>query len=153
MAANSKRERIVLAVVAALETMAGLTTVVRQRPTLEQLEGTAPTELPKAAVTAGLPVPDPHMSERQNTRLRDKFVSNMEVDVVVYDLLYADTAYDTRVSSLVDDLWAKLQSDQGWGGLAVSTAIKPDANVGIWDPYLAVKMTLTIQYIHGTGGI
>lgn len=153
MANNSKRERLLLAVVAALEGMANIKSVVRRRPTLEQLEGTAQTELPKIAVTAGLPVPNPHWNERQKTRLRDQFLSDLVVEVVLYDLLYDDDQYDTRISSLADDLWSTLNSDQGWGKLAVSTAVAPDADVGVWDPYLAFKMKLTIQYIHGIGGI
>lgn len=153
MAANSKRERLLLAVVAALETVAGIKSVVRRRPTLEQLEGIAQTELPKIAVTAGLPVPNPHLSELQKTRLRDKFLSDLSVDVVLYDLLYDDAQYDTKVSFLVDDLWVALNADQGWNKLAVSTVVAPDMDVAIWSPYLAFKMKLTIQYIHGIGGI
>lgn len=153
MAANSKRERLILAVVAALEGMAGIKGVVRRRPTLEQLAGIAQTELPKIAVTAGLPVPNPHWNERQRTRMRDQFLSDLNVEVVLYDLLYDDDQYDARVSSLVDDLWVILNADQGWNKLAVSTVVAPDMDVAVWDPYLAFKMKLTIQYIHGIGGI
>lgn len=153
MADNSKRERIILAVVADLGTLSGVKTVSRRRPTLEQLQGTAQTELPKIAVTAGLPVPDPHMKELQKTRLRDKFVSNIELEIVYYDLLYNDDEYDSRISSIADDLWTLLHANQSWGGLATATDVRPDSDVAIWDPYLAFKITLTIQYIHGIGGI
>jgi hypothetical protein len=153
VAANSQREQIILAVVAALGTLEDVKSVVRRRPTLEQLQSIAQTELPKVAVTAGLPVPDPHLNERQRTRLRDKFLSNLEVEVVLYDFLYDDDAYDSRVSSLADDLWVLLNANQGWNGLARSTVVQPEADVVVWDPYLAFKVTLTIQYIHGIGGI
>jgi hypothetical protein len=68
-------------------------------------------------------------------------------------LLYDDDLYDAKISSTADDLWVTLNSDQSWGGLAAGTEVAPDADVAVYDPYLAFRMKLTITYIHGIGGI
>ena len=153
MALNSKREQIMLAVVAKLNTLTGILKVSRRRPTLEQLTSIANTELPQIAVTAGLPVPNPHFDEQGRLKRRDLFISELGVEVVFYDMLYDDDSYDATISSFADDLWVALNSDQTWGGLAVETEIEPDSDITVYDPYLAFRMKLTIKYIHGIGGI
>ena len=153
MASDSKRERLIVSVVQALKGLADVKEIRRQRPDLDQLKELPNTLLPLLAVTAGLPVPDRHWNERQPTRTADMFKSDLLVEAVLYDLLYEDSEYDSRVSSLADDMWVILHADQTWGKLAVQTTVDPDAEVAVWDPYLAFKMKLTITYIHGIGGI
>ena len=153
MADTSIREWLILSVVDKLKDVANIKEVSRRRPTLEQLQSMAQTQLPLIAVTAGLPVPNPHWNERNPTRKTDKFKSDLVVDAVLYDMLYEDDQYDSRISELANDLWIALHSDQTWGGYAAQTTVAPDADVAVWDPYLAFRMRLTITYIHGIGGI
>jgi hypothetical protein len=161
MGTNSKRESIILAVVSAVSSLERIVTVQRRRPTLESLQGVSSTQVPIAAITAGLPVPNRHVSTSGGTskpgvrshRRADVFISTLSIELVVYDLLYDDDQYDTRLSDLADDLWSILHADQSWGGLAIGTDIEPEANVAIYDPYLAFKMICRITYKHLTGGI
>lgn len=161
MGTNSKRESIILAVVSAVDALERIVTVQRRRPTLENLQGVSSTQVPIAAITAGLPVPSRHFNESGGTgkpgvkphRRADVFISTLSIELVIYDLLYDNDQYDTRLSDLADDLWTALYADQSWGGLAIGTDIEPEANVAIYDPYLAFKMTCRVTYKHSTGGI
>lgn len=153
MATNSKREQIIAAVASGLGDLPKINSVKRRRPNIKDLEGIAQTQLPLAAVTAGLPVPVEHIDRSRGHERADLFLSELTIEVVVYDLLYGDDEYDTRVSELADDLWVKLWADQTWGGLAEGTHVEPDAMVAIWDPYLAFKLICKTTYKHTTGGI
>ena len=39
------------------------------------------------------------------------------------------------------------------GGLAIETRVLPDAQIGIWDPYVAFKFLVEVHYVHTLGGI
>lgn len=151
MAVNSKRERILTLVKEQIDTLASIKFVQRKRPTLEDLRNVASTQLPFVAITASLPKPDPHLSKQVAGDRRDKFVSELEVEVICYAL--DNETPDTTISTLADDLWVIAHANQLWNGLAIGTEVKPDAVAGVFHPYLAFKMKLNITYIHGLGGI
>lgn len=150
MAANSKREQIIEAVKAELETIGSISTVVRKLPTYKDLENFALTQLPVIALVGGLPVPVPHSVGRRVAG-RDVFVSNLSIELFCY--FQDNTSPDTTLSSILDDVWAKLYSDPTKGGLAIETTLTPDAYQDFWDPFYAFKLNATIQYSHLKGGI
>lgn len=150
MAANSKREQIVLKVVSELEELTSVKSVVRRIPTREELGEFALTQLPVVAVVAGLPVPMPHVVGRRPAG-KDVFLSNLTVSLFVY---FQDrTTPDSTLSTLLDDIWAKLYADEKKGGLAINTTLTPTASHDFWDPFYAFKLDAVIQYSHSKGGI
>lgn len=151
MAAGSRREQILARIASTLEAMDSIAFVQRKRPSLEDLKNIASTQFPFVAITAGLPKPDPHTSPRYKGAKNDKFISGLEVEVICYAL--DNTSPDTTVSSLADDLWATVYSNQLWNGLAIGTEVMPDTVSGVFHPYIAFKMKVLVHYIHGLGGI
>jgi len=156
MATNSKREQILVAVVNNIEDIPAISVVKRMRPAFADLENVAHTEIPLVAVVGKLPAPVQKRSGRQ-TGIIDKFLSDLEVELYCYALENVEP--DTKVSDLSDDLWSKLYSDPTLitdaypKGLALWLNIRPEVQVGFWDPYIVFKMICTYQYVHDTGGI
>jgi len=149
MAANSKRERIVQQVVTELEAVSSVTTVIRKLPTYEDLGKFALTQLPVVAVVAGLPVPIPHPATRGTGK--DIFLSELALSLYCY---FQDNVNpDSTLSTLLDDLWAKLYTDQEKAGLALGTVLKPTAHQDYWHPFYAFRLDAIITYTHGIGGI
>ena len=156
MADNSKRELIILELISNIEDISSIVTVERVRPSFADLGNFAETQLPLVAVVGKLPKPFPKRSGRQ-TGVVDKFVSDLEIDLFCYAMDNVNP--DSKVSDLVDDLWAKIYSDPTLitddylDGLTLQVEVMPEIQIGVWDPYVIFKIVCTYKYVHGTGGI
>lgn len=156
MAANSKRELIILELVNNIEDISSINTVERVRPNFADLGNFAETQLPLVAVVGKLPKPVPKRSGRQ-TGIVDKFISDLEIDLFCYAMENVNP--DSKVSDLADDLWAKIHSDPTLitddylKGLTLQVDVMPEIQVGIWDPYVVFKMVCIYKYVHTIGGI
>lgn len=153
MAANSKRERIIVKVKTLLETLGTINTVVRRKQTYSELDDFALTQLPVAAVVGRMPkTPSSgittHISRRTSV---DVVISELRVDVFVY--AQDKETPDTTISNLADDLWALLYADQKLGGLVIELRLELEENAEYWEPFLAFKITVVTKYKHDTGGI
>lgn len=153
MAANSKREQLLVKVVEKLGTIDSITTVSRKGfSDFHELQNYANMQLPVAVVLGGLPQPNEKFSGR--TVKLDRSQSKLEVDIIVYAL--DNETPDTTVSTLADDIWATIYADMSLGltsVVVIDLRIIPEAEVLVFDPYLAFRMTLSITYLHGKEGI
>lgn len=153
MAANSKREQLLVKVAQKLGTISAIETVSRKGfSDFHELENYANTQLPVAVVLGGLPQPSEKFSGR--TRKLDQSQSKLSVDIIVY-ALDNDTP-DTTVSTLADDIWSTLYADMTLGLTSVTVLdirIIPETEVLVFAPYVAFKITLVITYLHGKESI
>lgn len=152
MAANSKREQILVAFKSLLEGLPSVKKVDRRQPTSpEDLRRIAGTQMPFIAMIGGVPQPVEHVSGRGPGGV-DVVVSNLDVALFIY---YMDnTTADSTLSNIMDDVWAKVYSDQTLGFRFVTgTTISPNTEVAVWEPYVAFSMNTKITYHHTTGGI
>jgi hypothetical protein len=135
-----------------LEELNSIKTVDRVMPGgLSDLEQYAATQLPLAAVVGKLPDPTYKMSAR-NVHTIDMVTSVLGVNLFVY--AEDNVTPDTTVSTLADDIWAKLLADETHGfKWVLSTLIHPDVNVAVWAPYCAFNMLVNVTYLHDKGGI
>lgn len=152
MALNSKRERILVAVVTELEAIDAISTVNRIQPAgLKSLTGYAETQLPLVAVCGQLPMPTQKRSARTGHTV-DQVISVLGVNLFVYAL--DNVTPDSTISSLADDIWTKLLTDETHGfKWVLGTGIEPNINTAVWDPYCAVNLKVNIEYLHDKGGI
>lgn len=152
MAANSKRENILVAFKALLEGLPSVKKVDRRQPTSpEDLRRVAGTQMPMVAMIGGVPQPKEHISGRGPGGV-DVVISNLSVALFVY---FMDNATaDSTLSDIMDDVWAKVYSDQTLGFKYVTQiTISPNTEVAVWEPYVAFSMNIKITYHHTTGGI
>lgn len=151
MAANSKREQLLNRVEALLGGLSSLSYVERKPlQGIKELQAYPQTQLPLAVVLGGMPVPDEKFSDR--TRKLDKVQSTLGVNVIVYAL--DNVTPDTTISTLADDIWTAIYQDITLGfKWVLGLRIVPEANVAMWDPYVAFSMLVNITYLHDKGGI
>jgi hypothetical protein len=151
MAVNSRREQLLVKVVAELNALASIGTVERIQPTgPSELENYAAPQLPLAVVLGALPTPNIKFSQRE--RNVDIVVSDLGVDIFAYAL--DNVTPDTTISTLADDIWAALLADITHGfKWVISTKVLPEPGAGIWHPYCGFNMRAIITYKHGKGGI
>jgi hypothetical protein len=152
MAANSRRERIILAQKVILEGLSSINHVQRKQPSsLSELEQYPITQMPLLALVTGLPSP------QNKTRGRkpggpDFFHSELVSKVYCYG--QDKITPDTTISSLLDDIWSALHSNQTLGlKFVTSCIISPGVETGIWDPYYSFVVECKYMYYHTTGGI
>lgn len=150
MAANSKREQIILQVKRELETLRSIKTVCRSRPSLTELSTFSSTQLPLLAIESSLPSPVQKPSFRFPGKV-DLFISNLEIKVFCYELENVNP--DSVISNLADDLWVKVYEDPQHNGLCLKTDILPQIKTAIWHPYIAFFFKINLTYQHTTGGI
>ena len=150
MALNSKREQILEAIKGKLTELSSITTVERVRPSFDDLDSIANTQLPLIAIVGKLPKPVQKLSSRVQGQ-PDKFVSALGVEVICYAM--DNVTPDSTVSNLADDIGAKLFEDPTYNKLLQKIEVDPEVQIGIWDPYVVFKMVCSATYIHGTGGI
>lgn len=150
MAANSKRELIILQVVSEIESLNSINKVMRRMQSHSDLKNLAITQLPAVAVVARLPVPDEHTTSRSRIQ-SDVVISSLIVDLYIY--FQENNNPDSVLSDLVDDVWAKLNVDQHKNKLVLSTKVKMIENPEYWDPFVAFKASCHFTYVHSTGGI
>jgi hypothetical protein len=151
MAANSKREQLLVKVVADIGAIASINTVKRIQPNgLSDLNSYAATQLPLAVVLGNLPTPNLKLSQRE--RNADVAISDLAVDIFVYAMDNVNP--DTTISTLADDVWVKLLEDITYGfGWVITAKVLPEPGTGIWPPYCGFNMRAIITYKHGKGGI
>lgn len=149
MAANSLRERIIVANKTLVEAVPAVSHTERTVQQYSQLQNFAETQFPVVAVVGRIPIPVEKHTGRDGSV--DLIISRLRVDFYCY--LLANEEPDTAISSLMDDLWVKLYADQKRSGLVLSTEITADENYEWWAPFAAFKMTVTHRYKHGPGGI
>lgn len=150
MADNSLRERIIEANKVLVESLTGIKTVTRTIPEYSQLQDFALTQLPVAAVVGRLPVPKGKPTGRRAGDV-EQVRSRLRVDIFVY--LESNVNADTAISSLLDDLWRVLWTDQTRGGLTLDTEVTMQEDSQRWAPFMAFRVAVFHHYIHDTGGI
>ena len=152
MAANSKREQILVAFKAILEGLPSIKKVDRRQPTSpEDLSRIAGTQMPFVAMIGGVPQPVEHFSGRMPGGV-DVVVSDLNVALFVYFMDNASA--DSTLSNILDDVWTKVYSNQTLGFKFVTgITISPITEVAVWEPYVAFSMNVKITYHHTTGGI
>lgn len=150
MADNSKREQIILWIASQLGDISSISTVVRKMQAYSDLETFALPQFPVAAVVGRLPVPIEKKSTRKPGGV-EIIKSTLAVDIFVY--IQDNVNPDTSISTIADDIWAKLYADQLKGGLVIDTTLNIDENHAYWEPFVAFKLTDNSIYVHDTGGI
>jgi len=152
MAANSRREQILLKLIDELDALRTIKFVDRKQPQgISDLQQYAETQLPLAVVMGRLPAPEYKISRRDGHTV-DMVTSVLGVDVICY--AHDNVNPDSTISNLADDIWAALLADETHGFQWVTgTVIIPETNIGVWDPYCAFSMLVNITYLHGKGGI
>jgi hypothetical protein len=124
--------------------------VARIMPTYADLQTFAVTQFPVAAMVGRLPVPQMKRSGRTGHAI-DVITSSLKIDNFIYIQVMEDP--DTELSDILDDVWAKLYSDLTYGGLVLSTELTPEEETGVWEPFIAFKLTTEVKYTHNTEGI
>jgi len=155
MAANSKRERIILQVVSEMESLipSVLRTVKRQLPAgIEDLDRFASTQLPLACVLGLLPEKESLQGGNRGTSADCSLVKS-KLDVQVFGYFMDNVTPDSTLSNLADDFYRVLNADPSKNGLAIGTEVLPDSNVGNWEPYVAFKFVCRVTFIHSLGGL
>lgn len=152
MGTNSRREQILVALKALLETLPSIKKVSRRQPTSpEDLRRIAGTQMPYIAMIGGVPQPKEHMSGRHAGGV-DAVISDLSVNLFCYFM--DNTTADSTLSDIMDDVWAMVYTDQTLGfKFVTSTTLMPQAQVAVWEPYVAFSMITKITYHHTTGGI
>jgi hypothetical protein len=149
MAANSKREQIILADIAIVKAMAGIKTVKRTLQSYSDLQNFAGPQLPAVAVVGRLPVPENKFSSRSGQV--DQCISRLRVDLYSYALANEDM--DSLISSLMDDLWVELYKDPTRNNLVMNTYLEVNEEIEFWPPFIAFQISCIHQYKHSTEGI
>jgi hypothetical protein len=158
VAENSKRERVLVALVAVVDAITSLNSTSREQPAdPKELASIPITKLPMAVITAGLPVPDENDMQRPGAGLGSAR-STMDVNIIVYGQYGVAGAGaqnpDTVISNIADDLWRALQATPNLGFKWVSKMnVRPTPTKAVFRPYFAFSMTAAITYVHDKGGI
>lgn len=150
MGADSIRERIVNFIIAEIQSLETIKTVIRKQPSYNDLKLFSNMQFPAVAVVAGLPVPEEKVPGRSSSAY-DRIISDLDVKVFCY--LQDRANPDAMISNLLDDLFSKLYQDKTKGGLVISTILKPEENYEYWDPYGAFCLIVKMKYKHTIGGI
>jgi hypothetical protein len=111
----------------------------------------AATQFPAACLAGYLPMPTPHNQGRAPGSA-DRFISELRAQIMVYGREVSDP--DIWISSIADDLWAKLHESPTKGNLLSHLRIDfADATPRYQRPYTYFTVTIYGTYTHGTGGI
>lgn len=151
MADNSIRERIILANIELLKSISKINSesVIRNVPTLNDLENYSLMQLPVVSVVGKLPEPQNHFSSRDGQV--DYIISSLSIDVYVF--FQENEEIDQKISYLLDEFWVKLYSDPTRGSLVHATWITCNPVPEYLPPYSAFQLTINHKYKHTTGGI
>lgn len=152
MASNSRREQVLLAVISLLEDISSISSVKRVQPnSVDDIRRYSSSQMPLAVVIGGIPQPKEHRSGRGRGQV-DLFISTMKVEVFVYFM--DNTNPDSTISSLLDDLWAALYTDQTLGlQFCNGLVVDPKVTTAAWTPYGAFSVNIMVEYFHTIGGI
>lgn len=146
---SSKRERIILADLAIVQSIQEIKTVQRTMPSYKDLSSFATTQLPVVAVVGRFPVPENKFSTR--TGQVDQCISKLKVDIYCY--LIANTDSDSELSNIMDEFWRILYLNPTRDNLVINTVLEPKENNEYWAPYIAFQITCIHKYQHDPGGI
>ena len=152
MAENSIREAILASLEDAMRKVALAKTITRTWPSFAAMENFSETEFPVIAVVGGLPDPAEYKRSARRKAGVEWFRSVLKVSIFLYDR--STTAKcDTRLSDLADEVWKKFWLEPTFGGYVEEcSASFPELPETI-DPYIASRMSVSLKYLHTTGGI
>lgn len=152
MADNSRREQLLLKLKENLEEITAVKQVTRVQPnTLDDIRRYSTTQMPLIAAIGGVPQPKEHLTGRGPGGV-DIVLSELKVDLFVYFM--DNETPDSTLSSLMDDIWAKIYEDQTLGfKWCNGLTIDPKVEIAAWRPYVAFSMSVLLMYFHTTGGI
>lgn len=149
MAENSKRELLIKADIALVQSISEIVKVERRMLQHAELQEFAQTAFPVAAVVGRMPTPEEKISSR-NTDV-DQIISLLKVDIFTY--VQTNDLSDASISSLADDLWRVLYTDQTREKLCIGTILEINEKVNVWNPFAAFQITAIHTYVHTTGGL
>lgn len=148
---NIIRENALVYLTAMIESISSLSTVRRVKQLHSDLGNVAVTQFPIASVVGRLPQPNLKLTGRAPSGM-DKSISLLRADIIVY--AQVNENLDTLISTLANDIWVKIFSDQNLGGNVRSIVeFEFTEEVQYWVPFVAFKTVVSYQYIHGIGGI
>lgn len=150
MAENSIREQIIENTITAIEDIPGIAHVARKKLGFDDMASISQAQMPYAAIAAGLPN---GTLKRSNMKAGDvqKIISELVIEIIIYGVDNINP--DSSISSLADDVWAKLYEDPQRGGLCISSEVKAEIETGIFDPYFVFSLNYIAQYVHTTQNI
>lgn len=149
MAENSIREQLILSNESLLTSLGIFNGIKRVRLSHSDLSEFAHPQFPVLAIVGGLPQPDPHEVSRGVPK--DIFQMKLVIQLFVY--IHERNDFDTMISSIMDDMWRILHTDQTRGNLTYETIIKPAKDVYAYAPYAGFQMLIEHKYQTGIGGI
>lgn len=143
-------------VLVALETLLGgislIKKTLRKKPTsIEDLKRYSSGQMPLLVMLGGVPQPNGHINSQRGFKAKDIFLSALSTNCYCYFMNNTDP--DTELSSLLSAIWSTCMADQSLGGLVLETTVKPDLRIASWDPYVAFRVDIIVNYYHGIGGI
>jgi len=144
------REQFLRAVERKMREIGAFGHVVRRKCGYNELTNFAQSQFPVLAITGSLPVPKGKRSGRE-PGVDDVYVSSVSAHCWIY-LRGGDDA-DEFVSEFAQRTWAKLHETPRWGRTDVIGSEYEFGDPEFRHPYAAFRVTVTIEYVHGTGGI
>ena len=150
MADNSFRERIITANIALIENLTSISTIVRTIQSYSDLENYAITQFPVVAVVGRLPIPTYKPSLRIRETI-DQVLSTLRIDYYTYFMDNENS--DSHLSSLLDDMWAKLHTNPTRNNICLDTQLEMTEETQVYAPYGAFRITSIHQYKHTIEGI
>lgn len=153
MAANSIRERILTQIAIDLSSISAINSVKRKVvSSINELKETPSLQFPIIYVTGGLPTPMNNGVVKarisgQSLAMRSVLAINLRT----YGL--DKNAPDTAISTLAEDIWAKLYDDPTVNGLAESVTVKLQRNTAFFEPFYRFDIICEVEYIHDTDNL
>ena len=153
MASNSIREQILARTAVVLESMTTIGLVKRKVvPSIAELKETPYPSFPVIYMTGGLPTP----LRGGSVTLRESGQSSSLRSVLTISIrtygLDLDTP-DTAISSLSEDIWAKLYDDPTVNSLAEGVTVKLQRATLFFEPFYRFDIIYEVEYIHDTDNL
>ena len=153
MAANSLREQILAQIETTLSTITAIGSVKRKViSSVSELKETPFTLFPIIYMTGGLPVPlgGGYVKLREagdSASLR----ATLPISLRTYG--FNKDAPDTAISSLSEDIWAKLYDDPTVNSLAEGVTVKLQRATLFFEPFYRFDIIYEVEYIHDTDNL
>jgi hypothetical protein len=153
MASNSIREQILTQTAIVLAAITAVGSVKRKVvASLNELKETPFPLFPIIYMTAGLPVPlhGGYVTLRESgdsANLR----SILEISLRTYGL--DKSSPDTAISTLAEDIWAKLYDDPTVNSLAEGVTVKLQRETTFFEPFYRFDILYEVEYIHDTDNL
>ena len=107
--------------------------------------GVLNTELPLAAIVAGLPNPQ---QIRDMTQQGGVVMYESVLPVKIQVVFFEKDEPDPKISEYASDVWKAIHSDMTWKKSAIRTEMKPDSITEILSPYAGFMFSLDVRYVH-----